>query len=228
MPVADRADRRLQPRGDPAVLDVRGARPGLDVVARLHQDQPRGVPDLVGQVAALLRPGPRSSGRPGWRTSPAARSAARRRRARRSRRAGRCRCRGSSTSVGRRAPGSPGGRRRRVNGTCSVNSSEVMIIRATQRKMMSRAVVRTSVGKKALSSGVSSGHPSVANGHRAELNQVSRTSSSCSQPSPSGGSSPTWTSGSLPGSPRYQTGRRCPHHSCRETHQGRIRSIQPR
>jgi hypothetical protein len=67
-----------------------------------------------------------------------------------------------------------------------------MIIRATQRKMMSRAVLRTSVGKKALNSGASaSGQPSVANGHSAELNQVSRTSESCSQPSSSGGSSPT-------------------------------------
>ena len=67
-----------------------------------------------------------------------------------------------------------------------------MIIRATQRKMMSRAVESTSVGKKALNSGASvSGQPSVANGHSAELNQVSSTSSSCSQPSPSGGFSPT-------------------------------------
>ena len=67
-----------------------------------------------------------------------------------------------------------------------------MIIRATQRKMMSRAVTRTSVGKKAWNSGVSvSGQPSVANGQSAELNQVSSTSGSCSHPSPSGGSSPT-------------------------------------
>ena len=77
-------------------------------------------------------------------------------------------------------------------GISPVNSSEVMTMRATQRKMMSRAVESTSVGKKALSSGASvSGQPSVANGHSAELNQVSRTSDSCSQPSPSGGSSPT-------------------------------------
>ena len=67
-----------------------------------------------------------------------------------------------------------------------------MIIRATQRKMMSRAVTIVSVGKKALNSGASvSGQPSVANGQSAELNQVSSTSASCSQPSPSGGCSPT-------------------------------------
>ena len=73
-----------------------------------------------------------------------------------------------------------------------VNSSEVITIRATQRKMISRAVERTSVGKKALKVSASvSGQPSVANGHSAELNQVSRTSVSCSHPSPSGGSSPT-------------------------------------
>ena len=66
-----------------------------------------------------------------------------------------------------------------------MNSSEVMIMRATQRKRISLAVVRKSVGKKARSSGVSSGQPRVANGQIAELNQVSSTSSSCSQPSPS-------------------------------------------
>ena len=99
-----------------------------------------------------------------------------------------------------------------------------MIIRATQRAMMSRAVTSTSVGKKALYSGASvSGQPRVANGQSAELNQVSRTSSSCSHPSPSGGVSPTWVS-----SPRYQTGSRCPHQSWREMHQGGIFSIESR
>ena len=59
-----------------------------------------------------------------------------------------------------------------------------MIIRATQRAMMSRAVESRSVGKNASSSGCLSGQPSVANGHSAELNQVSSTSSSCTHPSP--------------------------------------------
>ena len=46
---------------------------------------------------------------------------------------------------------------------------------------MSRAVERTSVGYHARSSGVSSGQPRVANGHSAELNQVSSTSSSLAE-----------------------------------------------
>ena len=65
-----------------------------------------------------------------------------------------------------------------AKGTSPVNSRPIITIRATQRKMMSRAVTSTSVGYQARSSGVSSGQPSVANGHRAELNQVSSTSSS--------------------------------------------------
>ncbi len=66
-----------------------------------------------------------------------------------------------------------------------------MTMRATQRKRMSRAVESTSVGWNARSSGVSSGQPSVANGHRPDENHVSSTSGSRSQPSPWGGSVPT-------------------------------------
>ena len=52
-------------------------------------------------------------------------------------------------------------------------------MRATQRKMMSRAVVSTLPGYQRSSSGVSSGQPSVANGQSADENHVSSTSSSC-------------------------------------------------
>ena len=68
---------------------------------------------------------------------------------------------------------------------------------------------------------MSSGQPSVANGHSALENHVSSTSGSRSQPSPDGGSSPTWVS-----SPRYQTGIWWPHHSWREMHHGRMFSSQ--
>src|SRR5215216_4362152 len=78
-----------------------------------------------------------------------------------------------------------------VNGTCSVSSLPNITIRATQRKMMSRAVESTSVGWNARSCSVPSGQPSVANGQSPDENQVSSTSGSRSQPSPEGASSPT-------------------------------------
>ena len=46
-------DRPLQAREQPAVLDVERARRRLDL-ARVQQDQPAGVPELVGQLLALL------------------------------------------------------------------------------------------------------------------------------------------------------------------------------
>ncbi len=61
----------------------------------------------------------------------------------------------------------------------------------------------------------------MAKGHSHDENQVSSTSSSCRQPSPAGRSTETAIS-----SPRYQTGMRCPHHSCREMHQSRMFSSQ--
>jgi hypothetical protein len=54
----------------------------------------------------------------------------------------------------------------------------IMIIRATQKKMMSKPVTSTSVGWKVFSSGVFSGQPRVEKVHSAEENQVSSTSSS--------------------------------------------------
>jgi hypothetical protein len=56
-----------------------------------------------------------------------------------------------------------------------------MIIRATQRKMMSRAVERTLPGYQTSSSRVCSGQPSVANGQSADENHVSSTSGSRSR-----------------------------------------------
>src|SRR5947208_15669114 len=64
------------------------------------------------------------------------------------------------------------------NGMSPISSSPAMIIRASQRKMIPRSVELTSFGYHARSSGVSSGQPSVANGHNADENQVSSTSSS--------------------------------------------------
>ena len=53
-----------------------------------------------------------------------------------------------------------------------------MIIRATQKNMMSNPVTSTEEGKKASRSLVFSGQPSEVKGTSAEENQVSRTSSS--------------------------------------------------
>src|SRR5438093_7378655 len=83
------------------------------------------------------------------------------------------------------------------NGTSPMNSRPVMIIRLTQRLMISLAVQLMFVGKKARRSSVSSGQPSVAKGHSADENHVSSTSGSCvSSPFPhsshlSGGSTDT-------------------------------------
>ena len=53
-----------------------------------------------------------------------------------------------------------------------------MIIRATQKKMMSKPVTSTDDGRNVRSSQVSSGQPSVEWHHSADENQVSSTSSS--------------------------------------------------
>jgi hypothetical protein len=59
-----------------------------------------------------------------------------------------------------------------------VNFSPIMIIRATQKKMMSKPVTSTSVGWKVFRVSGSLGQPRVPKVHSAELNQVSSTSSS--------------------------------------------------
>ena len=53
-----------------------------------------------------------------------------------------------------------------------------MIILATQKKIMSWPVIKVLEGRKCFRSSVSLGHPIVANGHRADENQVSSTSPS--------------------------------------------------
>jgi len=109
-----------------------------------------------------------------------------------------------------------------------MNSSEAMIMRATQKKMMSGPVTSVSVGKNFCRSSLFSGQPRVLNGQSHELNQVSSTSSS-------------WRSSVLPHSgqeagvsrrtmvwPRsqYQTGTRWPHQIWRLMHQSRMLVIQ--
>ena len=67
------------------------------------------------------------------------------------------------------------------NGTSPVKYTVVMIIRATQKKMMSKPVTSTDDGRKVSSSFVFAGQPSVEWHHSADENQVSRTSWSCSK-----------------------------------------------
>src|SRR6202012_2738165 len=100
-----------------------------------------------------------------------------------------------------------------------------IIILATQKNRMSYAVMSTLVGEKSRRSAVSSGQPSVENGHSAEENQVSRTSGSCVQPAGAVSSGPTQRAS--PSGP-YQTGIRCPHQSWREMHQSCMSSTQPK
>ena len=64
------------------------------------------------------------------------------------------------------------------NGTLPVKRMVIMIIRATQKKMMSKPVMSTDEGRKSSRSDVFSGQPSEVNGTSAEENHVSRTSSS--------------------------------------------------
>ena len=65
------------------------------------------------------------------------------------------------------------------NGTSPMKCRPIIIMRATQKKMMSCPVSITVFGYQVLRSfAFGSGQPSVEKGHRAELNQVSRTSSS--------------------------------------------------
>ena len=57
----------------------------------------------------------------------------------------------------------------------------IITIRATHSVMMSRPVSSTDVGYHFAKSAVAAGQPSVLCGHSALLNQVSRTSGSCTQ-----------------------------------------------
>ena len=92
-----------------------------------------------------------------------------------------------------------------------------MIIRTTQKKMMSKPVISTELGRNAFSSGVSSGQPSVEWHHSADENQVSSTSSSWRKalaglPALRAASSTLRATTTLPAS-SYHAGMRCPHHS---------------
>src|SRR6266581_8657795 len=98
-----------------------------------------------------------------------------------------------------------------------------MIMRTTQKKMMSNPVISTELGRKVLSSGVSSGQPSVEWHQSCDENQVSSTSSSCRKalagwPDRRDASSTLRATNTLPDS-SYHAGMRCPHQSCREMHQ---------
>src|SRR4051794_124029 len=75
----------------------------------------------------------------------------------------------------------------------------IIIIRATQKKMMSCPVSITEVGYHVSSSLVFSGQPRVENGHSPELNQVSSTSGSWTH-------SPLGFSAVTPGLARETTG----------------------
>src|SRR5215475_4780718 len=103
-----------------------------------------------------------------------------------------------------------------------MNLRPIIIMRATQKKMMSKPVTRTDVGYHVARSGVCSGQPSVENGHRPDENHVSRTSGSWRSAPPHCGHAvrsvrETWIESSLS---QYQAGIRWPHQSWRETHQG--------
>ena len=63
-----------------------------------------------------------------------------------------------------------------LNGISPSSSSPLKIMRFSQRRMISRAVVFSVPGYHASSSGVSSGQPRIANGQSADENQVSSTS----------------------------------------------------
>src|SRR6266568_4243658 len=105
-----------------------------------------------------------------------------------------------------------------------------MIMRTTQKKMMSKPVISTDEGRKVLSSGVSTGQPSVEWHHSAEENHVSSTSSSCRSaltglPASFAASSALRATKMFPAS-SYHAGIRCPHQSWREMHQSWTLSSQ--
>jgi len=116
-----------------------------------------------------------------------------------------------------------------VNGGSPRKWYEAMIIRATQKKMMSAAVTSTLVGWNRSMSSVFSGQPSGEKVHSQLLNQVSSTSGSWVRAVPphSGQDAGVSTAQiSRPQPSQVQNGMRCPHHSCREMHQSRMLRIQ--
>ncbi len=98
----DLGPRLVDPRDDPRLLERRGVELGLDALGLL-EDQPRDVPELVRELAALLDRAPAEAdvlGRGDLQEAVAGRVGAV---LARPPRAGRCRCRGSSTSGDRRS-----------------------------------------------------------------------------------------------------------------------------
>src|ERR1700693_5134736 len=98
-----------------------------------------------------------------------------------------------------------------------------MIMRTTQKKMISKPVTSTELGRNTSSSRVFSGQPSVEWHHRPDENQVSSAwgsglSVAAGLPHFRDASSTLRATTMLPCS-SYQTGIRCPHHSWREMHQ---------
>src|SRR5476649_871397 len=98
-----------------------------------------------------------------------------------------------------------------------------MIMRTTQKKMISKPVTSTELGRNTSSSCVFSGQPSVEWHHRADENHVSSTSGSCLSAE---AGVPLFFDASSRLRPTmmlscssYHAGIRCPHHSCREMHQ---------
>ena len=183
----------------------------------------------------LARAGPAgssrpSSARPGSRTSRAGRSEARRAPLTSIPRAGRSRCRGSSTSAARRAPGSPSGRRRRRRGRRRRTRGRHHHPRDPEEDDLARR--GQEVGRvEGAQLGRVVGPAERGERPERELNQVSRTSVSWrSSPStfpqrPGSALRPTIVSSHAS---QYQTGIRCPHQSWREMHQWRISRIQSR
>mmetsp|Transcript_6434 Transcript_6434/g.15752 ORF Transcript_6434/g.15752 Transcript_6434/m.15752 type:complete len:205 (+) Transcript_6434:177-791(+) len=133
-----------------------------------------------------------------------------------------------------------------LKGAWPVSSMPIIIMRATQKKRMSCPVSSRVVGchPAFMSGALKSGQPRGENGKRPDENHVSSTSSSwksstapLARPGASASSSSALARASSTlratmGSPRssqlapsavlrrgYHAGMRCPHHSCRETHQ---------
>src|SRR5713101_8045609 len=98
-----------------------------------------------------------------------------------------------------------------------------MIMRTTQKKMISNPVTSVELGRNITSSGVFSGQPSVEWHHSADENHVSSTSSSCLSdatdfPDVCAASKAERATVMLPAS-SYHAGIRWPHQSWREMHQ---------
>ncbi len=116
-----------------------------------------------------------------------------------------------------------------LNGGAPMWCTPLKIIRATQKKMMSKPVTGTAPGYQVSSSGVLSGQPNTLKGHSALENQVSRASESwVMAPLPQWAHSVgSWVATVCwPQSAHSQAGIRWPHQSWRLMHQSRMLRIQ--